>query len=1165
MRLEKIHLGGFKSFADAVSVELKDQMIGIVGPNGCGKSNVVDAVRWVMGEASRHIRAMNLEDVIFSGTISRKPVEQAFVELIFDNAQGKCGVQYAQYGEISIRRTVSRDRDSKYYINGKRCRRKDIADIFFGTGLGANSYAIIEQGMISRIVEAKPDEMRSYVEEAAGVSKYKERRKETEIHIRHTRDNLDRVMDIREEIDKQLRKLKRQVREAKRYAQLKSKKDMLRAGLMLMRLRYYEAEQKNAKKVLSEKRMSFDQSEVSIQATEAKIERQRTDLEMANNKLHTVREALYRLDAKATALESEITSQEQDAERIRREQKEIEETLRDISSELRTERERYQKFEARVAELQIIRERLTDDTAANRENAEDSENELNKLYKMRDRHHSESRESSEKLKVEKARGELYRQSISEIDKSESEIDKQREEIDPFLLEAEKKENIHRLKHSRYEAEQSLQMLEQASADIKRLRGCVQALSGKLNEGQVQAQEAQGQISSLEVLQEAALGHDTESFYVWLEEAELSDKDLVSENIAVERGWEDAVELVLSAFLGGVRIDSLDRQAQNLDSFNQGNLVLIESSLSVASAGQETLADKVSSEIGLHDWLSRVLLAENITDAMTRRHSLSVGESIVTRDGAWVGKNWLQLRRFSQGDEGVLMRKTKIESLRRQLDELQESSDAVKRELNQAHIDLSAQEAVRDREQERRLAYLKEIATLESKITHCDEQIDQQCARSEKLDQMKAEIALRRERLIVEHRQSRREYEQAQAQVQEMNTRFDELAKNIMRQANKLAETKRLFHQTRDTLHQAEIENESARVNLAAAQKHIEQLQRQEASLKQHQTILLESMNHLTAPLSDSQRQHGQLLKEHLDSDEKLAGANRNVSAKQAKIGELESERNRLREQFDARRKANEDAHAALQVSVARYHDAKAAFDKFAVDIVEVEASLRADVTVQAQEAALQEVQEKLGRLGAINLVALGEFNELSERKTFIDLQYKDLTSALSNLEAVIKKIDHETRSRFKKTFERINENLRKLFPALFGGGEAYLEMTESDLLNTGITVMAKPPGKRLSTIQLMSGGEKALAAAAVVFSIFELNPAPFCLLDEVDAPLDEHNIERFCSMIKDMSRRIQFVMITHSKLTMEYMDSLIGITMYEAGVSRLVSVDMDEALKMASA
>ena len=1031
MRLTKIKLSGFKSFAEPVTIDFSGDMVGIVGPNGCGKSNVVDSVRWVMGETSRHIRATTLEDVIFNGTTARKPLGQASVDLVFDNSGGAVDSKFAQYTELSLSRMVTRDRDSKYHLNGSRCRRRDIADIFLGTGLGTNSYAVIEQGMIARVVEAKPDEMRAYIEEAAGVSQYKERRRDTENRIRHTRDNLARVMDIREEVDKQVRKLRRQVKSAERFKQLRKDKEKFAAELLLLRYRQREEQRRVSEKEVETKRLNFEKIQALLRQLEADLEKKRAISEAFNDELNHIKEDHYRLGARIQSEEQDMENRKHSIERLRKE-----------SEEEKT------KVERNVCELGEQQSLLAE-----------KESRCNNLEK----NVRSFRKEIERLREERT---LARQTLHEqAQKRQGEIDR-------------------------------------IGGEIAALRDRVHALVEALNVEQSKGSDVQGRLSSLEALQEAALHSEDGTFARWMEAAGLKRKDRLVENIRVADGWERAVEAVLGSLIAGIEVASLERHAAQMESFDKGMLVLFEPCRSNGDA-RNTLADKVLGSGSLRILLGCVRIVDSLEQALEQRASLSAHESLITRTGVWVGSNWIKLNVPDKDGEGVLLRERQIEELRGQLETSAGKCESLKGDIENARVDLARKEAQRDEVQSRLSMTLKEAAALEGDAENA------------------GEFAL-------------------------------EEARNRLREA-------------RNALHRTEMEHEAAKSEHAAATQKIKHLRELNEELTQRHDSLDATQLELEKSMSDVQKRLEALLIEHGQGEQQLARHNRKLADLQSETKALERRRVELDDEDEARRKAFEQVKTELQVTIVRSKDAREEFGKLDFTSEQIEENMESGVSIETQEEKLVRVQAGIDRLGSINLVALEEFDELTERKEYIDSQHDDLTRALKTLEEVMRKIDKETRERFKATFDRVNENLHDIFPRLFGSGEARLELTENDLMTTGVSIIVRPPGKRRVSINLLSGGEKALAALAVVFSIFKLNPAPFCLLDEVDAPLDEQNVERFCDLLKYLSSRVQFIVITHNKISMEYMSRLIGVTMQEPGVSRLVAVDIEEAAKMATA
>ena len=1031
MRLKKIKLNGFKSFAEPIDIAFRNGMIGVVGPNGCGKSNIVDALRWVMGEKARQIRATTLEDVIFSGTNTRKPVGQAVVELTFDNTDAGTTTKFSQYAELSLRRTVARDQESKYYINSTRCRRRDIADLFFGTGLSGNSYAVMEQGMVTRIVEAKPEEMRTYIEEAAGVSKYKARRRDTENRIRRTRNNLDRLMDIKDEVTKQLSKLKKQVKNAEKFKQLRKDKERFESELLFLKYSRLENDRSACEKQVADYRLDLEKIQAVLREVETNAEKKRIMSEECNDEINRMKEEHYRLSATISSEEKDIEDRKKSIDRLSQERKEVEVMVERNQQEIEKQQQSLMEQGKHCEELNT--------------------------------------------KVEYFSGEVKRL------REESTVAKQ------MIHEAARKHQGD---------------IDIVGKEISTLRDTVHSLTEALNAEQVKSSDIQSRLASFEALQEAELRNDEGAFTQWIDTVGLKRKDRLVEHIRVADGWERAAETVLGVFIAGVEVSAIEDYADRIEEFNKGVLVLFEGdTCDVAESG--TLADKVSGSKGISSFLSRVRLSDSLSDALQRRSSLKPYESLITKDGIWIGPNWMQLCVTDKDGDGVLVRERRMEELREQLKKSNNTTTELRKDLVSARVSLSKKETQRDQLQSKMSTILKKAAALESGVE-------------------KGSISV-------------------------------------------LEDVRNQLHNAQEVLHRFEVDRKAATVNYSAMKEQAERLQLLKEEFRQRLQSLDETLSDLQQPVEESCQRLDDFLKQHAEGQHSLDIQSQKLSELQSEVKTLEQRRSDLNKEVETRRDAYEQARAELQVITARCKDALATFNNLNVLPANVEASMEPDANIESQEERLARVQASIDRLGAINLVALEEFDELSERKEYLDSQHDDLMRALKMLEDAISKIDKETRELFKKTFDQINANLQDIFPRLFGNGEAYLELTENDLLTTGVSIMVRPAGKRRVSINLLSGGEKALAAVAVVFSIFELSPAPFCLLDEVDAPLDDRNVERFCDLLKYMSERVQFIMITHNKVSMEYMDNLIGVTMQEPGVSRLVAVDVEEAAKMATA
>ncbi|MGU9977344.1 MAG: chromosome segregation protein SMC [Candidatus Oxydemutatoraceae bacterium WSBS_2016_MAG_OTU14] len=1158
MKLEKIHLGGFKSFAEPTTIELKEKMTGIVGPNGCGKSNVVDAIRWVMGETPRHIRASSFDEVIFSGTANRKPMGQAFVELTFNNTEGTLQGEYAQYSELSLRRVVDRNRETKYYLNNKRCRRKDIADLFLGTGLGSNSYAIIEQGTVSHIIEAKPQEMWRYIEEAAGVSRYKERRRETSTRIRHTRDNLDRVMDLRDEVARQLQRLKRQSKDAERYGKLCENRDVLEGDLKWLRIKELDEACAKDNEVLAEKKRQLETNKEALRSAERALEEQRKQSSEKSGIDLAIKEKLHRMEVQINTLNEGIQRDEASIQLATSEKEKASQQLIQLAQEVEAEQGKLTGTDKRATELKIQHEQKLVRVQSLSKSIAVLQEELDGLNEIRNKHQSESQESSEIVKIEQARSKFFHKALDEIEQTFVEIKEQRERMDLSAVSVDAQDKRTRLEQQRTSEVDLNKELKVVSEQIQSLRGAVRELNETLHAKQEEVQSVQGKIASLEVLIEAQLGLDKESFQGWLKEAGLSGNHLLAEQLEVAEGWENAVETVLGAFLEGVRVKALSDKISFVSRFPKGRLVMVEGS--DGAARPSSLGEKVSKASGMQEMLSHVYIAETTEEALRRRMQLGTGESVITKEGVWMGHHWLQTHRFAEDDEGMLTRKQRVETLKTQHQSLLSETAHLKHEAEQRSNTLTQYEQKRDEVQRAHSAVLSDIALLTAEVSRCEEKIQQINTQTASLAKAEEEATHRRAKLLAEREQSLQDHNKATAQVLQVAAQFGNVETMINEKGKILDEQKQHFEICQADTHKIELEQEAMRGTYGMGQKNIDQLQIRDKSLREKNVKQTQILDDLFAPLEGKKEKLKQAMGEQAQVLEQQTMAGEKTQGEQQKISKCTEERNKLSNAFEALRASADEINTRIQVNQARREDVRAEFNMLKLDENEIAVRLAEGADQQVLETTLQEVKQKINRLGAVNLVALEELQEEEERKQYIDGQHNDLSQALTTLEEAIKKIDHETQTRFKDTFDRINTNLKEIFPALFSGGEAYLRMIDLEE-EQGITVMVKPPGKRLSSIQLMSGGEKALAAAAVIFSIFKLNPAPFCVLDEVDAPLDEHNVKVFCEMIRTMQDKVQFIMITHNKASMEYMDALLGVTMHELGVSRVVSVDVEKVLE----
>jgi chromosome segregation protein len=1167
MRLTKIKLAGFKSFVDPTNISFPSSLVGVVGPNGCGKSNIIDAVRWVMGEISaKHLRGDSMADVIFNGSGSRKPVGHASVELVFDNSDGKLAGEYANYSEVSLKRVVSRDGTSSYFLNGVRCRRKDITQLFLGTGLGSRSYAIIEQNMISRVIEAKAEDMRAFLEEAAGISRYKERRRETESRIAHTRENLARLSDLRDEVEKQLRHLQRQAATARRYQALKQEERQVHAELLALRLREVESESGARQAILNERDLALQAALAEQRSSEAAIERARQEHDARAEVVSEVQGRYYQIGAEISRAEQAIEHARQIRARYRQELEQITQGLQEAGVHRVRDAAQAAELAAALAELEpgLETARLAEESAAAR--LVEAETAMQGWQERWEEFNQSLRGASAAAEAERAR-------LDEMDNQLRRLVAQRERA------SQEQQTLARadVAEARAEVEaaeaQALRALEAARADLASQVESLQAERARERElaessraARRETQEAEGRIVSLEALQRAALGQGQGKVVDWLKSRGLDSSPRLAQQLTVAPGWERAVETVLGAYLEAVCVDSIDDVAGMLESLSSGTVTFFAGAQGPLGSGPvaDGLRARVQGPAGLDALFDGIVATETLGEALAVRPRLQAGQSVITRDGIWIGPDWLRVSRDRDAHEGVIEREHELRRQRSELEGLQASNRSIDEELEKARRRVRDLEDRLADEQSRLSQYGAAHMNLRAQLDGLRAKADQ---RSVRLQQLVAELAEIEEALDAANagsRSTRARLEEALATMADLEERRRALEseRDLLRQA--LGEARQQAEQDRNTAREAAIRVESRRTGHSSLLASLERLDGQIAQFESRRTDLEGQLAGGESDEAGLKTSLEQSLQQRVAVEEELASARRGLEELDVRLRELDERRVVAEAQVQEARDLLENVKFSVQELRLRRETLLEQFTATRLVLEEVVAALVEDATVAAWEQRLADTSEKIERLGQVNLAAIDEFREQSERKEYLDRQFTDLTDALATLEDAIRKIDRETRSRFQDTFDRVNAGLKEKFPRLFGGGHAYLELVGDDLLESGVAIMARPPGKRNSSISQLSGGEKALTAVALVFSIFELNPAPFCLLDEVDAPLDDNNVGRFCDIVREMSSRVQFVFVTHNKSTMEMANQLLGVTMNEPGVSRLVAVDVDEAVRLAA-
>lgn len=1168
MRLSKLKLAGFKSFVDPTTVEFPSQLSGVVGPNGCGKSNIIDAVRWVMGESSaKHLRGESMADVIFNGSTGRKPVGQASIDLIFDNTEGKLGGEYANFSEIAIKRTVTRDGQSVYHLNGTRCRRRDITDIFLGTGLGPRSYAIIEQGTISRLIEAKPEELRVFLEEAAGISKYKERRRETETRIKHTRENLERLSDLRDELDKQLARLKRQANTAEKYKVLREEERLLKAQLTALRWLLKQDEAEKTESQIREQETALESAIARQRSIESEIESQRESHTEATDKFNEVQSRFYSVGTEIAKIEQSIQHAKERRQQQQQDLSQLEQDWQEAHAHHETDQKRLTTVKENLAEVEPKLDHLQETAEMSSAALLEAESAMQAWQSEWDSFSEAATEPSRNAEVERTHIQhveehLLRQQ-QRLERLQEELGKQSHE----QLISESGELEQQLQKDEAEIKQSEAILEEKKNQIGQLRDSVHSLNTQLDESRGKLQDLRGRSASLEALQQAALGKEEGAVTQWLNNQHLQDAPRLAEELEVESGWAKAAECVLGEHLEAVCVDGVDPLTEVLESFEEGTLTLFDTRAD--SNGDSVQADSLESKIKapwkLTSLLKGVLVADNLQQALSLRGNLQDGESVVTSDGIWLGKSWLRVARDKDEKAGILQREQTLKILTAETNELQASVQQVQQQLETEREQLSTAEMDRDANQATINQVSRQRANRQSDLSARQARLEQMQTRQEEQRVEAEEVRLEVEKDNQDLAISREKLEvavEAMAKLEEQRVELQQRRETCQDSLRSKREQARV---ERDAAHEIKVRIETLRAELNSTEQALERMQERQQQLASRRDELLKAAEESDSPIDDMNKELAVLLETRIKVEEELTQARTAVEAIDHHMRELEEARSGAENGVQEVRSGLESIRIGWQEVKVRRQTLEEAINETRFELKTLIDEMPEEASDFIWEQRVDDLEQKIQRLGPINLAAIEEFEQEAERKKYLDDQDKDLVDALTTLENAIAKIDAETRTRFKETFDKVNSGVKELFPRLFGGGHAYLELTDDNLLDAGVTIMARPPGKRNSTIHLLSGGEKALTAVSLVFAIFQLNPAPFCMLDEVDAPLDDANVGRFCDMVKYMSDKTQFIFITHNKITMEISQHLTGVTMHEPGVSRLVAVDVEAAAELASA
>jgi chromosome segregation protein len=1165
VRLTQIKLAGFKSFVDPTTVNVPGQLVGVVGPNGCGKSNIIDAVRWVLGESrAAALRGDSMQDVIFNGSSLRKPVARASVELSFDNSLGRAAGQWSQYAEIAVKRVLQRDGESSYFINNSHVRRRDIQDIFLGTGLGPRAYAIIEQGMISRIIEARPEELRVFLEEAAGVSKYKERRRETEHRLADTRENLARVSDIRQELGSQIERLEKQAEVARRYNDLVSDRTQKQNLLWLLRRNEAQAEAQRHARELERAGTVLEAETARLRESERELEQTRAEHYAAGDALSVAQGELYGANADVSRLETEIRFVADTRQRLETQLAQVR-TQRDAGKKGEfDQREALRSWEARLAEsrdsLEDAKRRLAEEQARLPQAEQTVRLLMGRIAGERER----IAQAEQAFQVKQAHLAHANKTLQSLEQRGERLLAERAEL--VVPDAGVMERLGgELGQSRAELvrqEALLGQLEEARATVEERR---RADSDAQQVLQRELSVLEGKLAALQNIQSEV--EENSKVQDWIDRHQLASKPRLWQKIRVEPGWETAVESVLRERLHAMEMSDpelLQRLLEDppptrVSAFNPGAEAELRHEKGLTPLATHVKAAEAAVGAVVSAWLGPYYAVEGTPRLLTRM-GLAPHVVLVNREGHQFSRFGVSFHAPDPADTGILARQREIETLGDEAARRQEEIEKKRRQLSELERSLgehdealaklrAAGTALKQRHHERELEHLR-LTQGQDRYQERSRQIEGELAEiaalqtQERAAQSAAEASLEQHQRDIDElyrrvEQSQREHEDLEGKLAQQRQRVQHAereAQDISFQERECISKIKDITDSFDVIHQ---QIGQADQNLEHLQGELEQVDDQ--ALRTQLQKGLEVRIAREQSLAGARNRQEEIAAKLRAFEEARLGSEQNLSPLRERIAEL-----RLKEQ-------------AAQINA----------DQFQQQLREAgadEAALLAAMKEGQKAAPLQgeitRLTNAIAELGAINMAALEELTATQERKQFLDAQAADLGAALETLENAIRRIDRETRELLQTTFDSVNRHFGEMFPALFGGGEARLTMTGEEILDCGVQVIGRPPGKKNTTIHLLSGGEKALTAIALVFSMFQLNPAPFCLLDEVDAPLDDANTERFCTLVTKMSQQTQFLFISHNKITMEMAHQLVGVTMQERGVSRVVAVDIEQALKL---
>jgi chromosome segregation protein len=1168
MRLKQIKLIGFKSFVDPTVLHLNSQIIGIVGPNGCGKSNIIDAVRWVLGESSaKDLRGESMLDVIFNGSSMRKPIGRAAIELLFDNLEGKLNREYANFSEVAIRREIDRERQSEYFLNNKRCRKRDITDLFAGTGLLHNGYAIVGQGTVGKIIESKPEELRSYIEEAADISIYKKRKHETQLRMNHTEENLSRLQDLVSEQARLLEKLEKQSIVAEKYQNYQADKQQIEIQLLKVKVYQFKQDLALYNQKITEYALQLEQKNTDKTSIIAKLEQQKITYSEQTEEFNNIKEKYYDLS-------NNIARLEQTLQHKKEQQIKYKENLQLIDEELATITKQYEQdqqlqttvaaellaIEGSYTELKNKKDGTENSYLASQANLQDFQHNLQEMQLNLQKLQSNSDKT--KLAIEQLE-DLSKELCGRVDRLNQEHGSynQDELLTEILLiekDLRQQEELHADNH---------QELENITTVIKQKKLAIKDLAEQKSNLQSDIHKLQGSIGYLESLQRSVLTVNSGK-QQWLTKQHI-DSELFFDQLTIEDGWEVAVAVVLQQYLDAILLPGKihDINLNALQTIKEFRLAVIESE-SVANkhnttAGLVAISSKIQNNCSIINLLANIYAVEDLAIALQQRNKLLAHECFITKQGELVGHNWLIIDKVDP-KQNILARKKELEDLQQTIDNLTTDLTTVNQKIELAEQELAAieekQVGILNNNQQQESTIRNMVAELSAKKSHL------------------AGIKSRTEKILTEIKEYQAKITDLSAKEQKLRANLSEQIEEISTlSANEqqLLQQKSGVQENFDSLmavnkaaskefHEISLQRQQLITKNQGLTAATERLSNQIKNLQDRQAKLQVEVASNSSPLKPIELELELLLDDKSKQEDKMRAADLSLQDSEDNIKSLEQQQNDLMHEIESVRTELENFKLQQNAVATKIEAIKetVAADQQEIFTADLSVELESEVNIEEWQKKLDSIVKKIDRLGSVNLAAIEEFTLEQERKNYLDLQIEDLTTALNSLQDAIAKIELETRKKFKATFEQINHNLQQLFPKLFGGGGAYLELNTGDWLTSGVSIFAQPPGKKNSSIYLLSGGEKALTATALIFAIFQLNPSPFCILDEVDAPLDDANVIRLGELLVDMSEKIQFLLITHNKATMKIVNQLTGVTMKEPGVSRLVSVNVDEAVAM---